>query len=135
MKLLIWLIYPVAEAVIQAYLQVKRNWTPHYGQLAVIRGMVAIVFAGAVLRMPYDMVLWWSFVGFAMGSFFVIFDPLLQVIKGWLRKQKPKPFGYTGKRSGWINRIIGERKWLYIVFYCFCFVLAVASFMIGFKHF
>ena len=123
MKLLIWLIYPFAEAFIQAYLQKEKEWTPNYLQLNTIRGIVAIVFGGAVMQIPYDMVLFWSYVAWTMSAFFVVFDPLLNELKD-------KPFGYTGKRSGWINRIIGERKWLYIAFYCFCVLLALASFML-----
>lgn len=123
MKLLIWLIYPIAEALIQAYLQLKKGCSPNYLQLNIIRGIFAIVFGGAVMDIPYDMVMFAAFVCWVMGTFFVIFDPLLNELKN-------KPFGYTGKRSGWINEIIGERKWLYIVFYVFCIVLSVISFIV-----
>jgi len=123
MKLLIWLIYPVAEAIIQAYLQKKHNWKPNYFQLFVIRGIFFILFCAIVLRMPYDMVLWWSAVGFCTGSFFAVFDPLLNELRN-------KSFGYTGKQSGWINKIIGESKGLYIAFLAFCVLLAMASFIV-----
>lgn len=123
MKLLIWLIYPVAETAIQAYFQKRHNWKPVYFQLFVIRGFFAIIFGGAVLKMPYDMVLWWSFAGWATGSFFAVFDPLLNELKN-------KPFGYTGEQSGWINKIIGDSKGLYIAFLAFCVLLSVASFIV-----
>lgn len=121
--MLLWIIYPIVEALVQAYLQIYKNWKPVYLQLNLVRGIVAILFGIFVLNMPYDMKLFFSFVGFAMSSFFIVFDPLLN-------KLKKKPFGYTGKRSGWINAIIGDNKKLYIAFYCFCVLLAIVSFKV-----
>jgi len=133
MKLLIWLIYPVAEAAIQAYMQKRYNWKPIYFQLFIIRGFFAIIFGALVLRMPYDMILWWSFVGWVTGSFFAVFDPLLNEFKDIGEKTK-KPFVYTGENSGWINEAIGDRAWMYISFYIFSVLLAVASFIVYNYH-
>lgn len=101
-----WLIYPVLESLFQGW---KFNTDPNFGRkskkdpfyliLFFIRGIIAIVFGGAVLDMQPD--LWYAalaMVGFQAGSFWIIFDPLLNLWRG-------KRFAYEGKNSGWLSLV------------------------------
>ena len=93
----LWLFYPLIEAVIQALVFAKQLHKygqyvrPDYLQLNVTRGIVAITFASLVLEATPET----SFfiLLFQVGSFWLLFDPLLNKFMG-------RPLDYEGKDSG-----------------------------------
>jgi hypothetical protein len=97
--LTIWFIYPIIEALIQAYLIEKKNWKPVYFQLFIIRGIASIVHGVIMDVEPYP---WWDYpllILFQATSFWIIFDLLLNTLRG-------KQWYYRGKTSGWLDRVL-----------------------------
>ena len=110
---LLWILYPVIEALLQKkfiFTKVAKrpdgsvfystDERPNYFMLNIIRFMVAIFF-GAIVGMTPDP--WWKWPGFLLyqiGVFWLIFDPILNK----LRNMKPI-FSYEGENSGWLKDI------------------------------
>jgi len=93
--MILWIIYILAEVLIQSYLIDKKNWKPVYFQLFVIRGMAAIVHGIYLDVSPetYLPVIVWQ-----VCSFWILFDLGLNIARG-------KAWYYRGKTSGWLDRI------------------------------
>jgi len=98
----LWLFYPLIEAVIQALIFAKQLHKygqyvrPDYLQLNIIRGVVAITFASLVLEATAENGIF--ILLFQVGSFWLMFDPLLNKFMG-------RPLNYEGKDSGWTKGI------------------------------
>jgi hypothetical protein len=93
--MIIWLLYPLIEALIQSKL-IAKGWKPIYFQLFVIRGMVSIghgIFVGVENMAQYGLL-----VAFQACTFWILFDLLLNKFRG-------KPWYYLGKESGWLDRM------------------------------
>jgi hypothetical protein len=113
MKLLIWLIYPVTEALVQANLIQNKGWKPNYFQLFIIRGFFAIMFGAIILQLEYDLEQTLVWLAWCTSSFFAVFNPLLN-------KLRDKPFAYRGATSGWLDRIFLSNTVVFYLFYIFC---------------
>ena len=94
--MIFWLLYPIVEALIQAY-QIKQGIRPNYLQLFVIRGFAAIMF-GAIVVQPHKEIEGIILLTFQVSSFWILFDPILNKLRG-------KPFTYKGKDSGWLDKL------------------------------
>ena len=125
MKLLIWLIYPIIEASLQGYLIQKANWSPNYLQLFIIRGFWAIIFGGVILQLEYGFIQFAIWLTWCTTSFYIVFNPLLNKLRG-------KPFDYRGKESGWLDKLL-KHDLAYWAFYSICVLLAVISLIKGIK--
>jgi len=123
MKLLIWLLYPIIEASIQAYLIEKKNWKPNYIQLFLIRGFCAIIFGGVILQLEYGFTQFAIWLTWCTTSFYIVFNPLLN-------RLRDKPFDYRGKESGWLDSLL-KHDLAYWAFYLTCVIFAVLSLVKG----
>lgn len=97
-----WLLYPIAEAVVQGLLfKYKKNFghTPgdqFYIVLFIIRGIVAILHGAFVMdAQPGSFV---PLFGFYVSTHWLLFDPLLN-------KMRNKEKDYEGKNSGWLKDV------------------------------
>lgn len=109
--MLIGFILIAIAIVLNWYMIEKKNTKPFYLQSFIGRGFVGILY-GIYLDITYgifpDMTIatyWETFVvsflffGGICSSFYTFFDPGLNIARS-------KPILYTGKTSGWLDRII-----------------------------
>lgn len=117
--LLLWLVFIAAE-VYRNYRIIEINkGKPSYLHSFVVRGMAAVVHG--VLFDPHNIYDYLPIFIFQVTSFWVLFDLILNYMRG-------KPMLYIGKQSGWIDRgfaWIGSDGFLFI---CKCLTL-VACFI------
>jgi len=104
--LLLWLLYPIIEAVGQRltyFKDLNKVTRPNYLQLWVIRGIFAILHGALLGAQPEPWYEWPALLCFQMGTFYLIFNPLLN-------KLRKLPWDYEGKNSGWLSFINGKAK-------------------------
>jgi len=96
-----WLAYPVLEALIQGFLFKFRVGYGHtkgdafYLILFIIRGIACIIWGILIdTQVGYFIPL----VGWCAGTHWLIFDPLLNKLRGF-------DWNYEGKFSGWLKSI------------------------------
>jgi len=95
-----WLLVPVAEALLQKLIFFKDGKVerPNYAIVNTIRGMLAILH-GAIFNVSISPFMEWpALLCFQIGSHMVIFDPLLNALRG----MRPV-FTYEGENSGWLK--------------------------------
>jgi hypothetical protein len=93
--MILWLLYIITEAYIQ-YNLIKIGWKPNYIQLFLIRGVFAILHGAFI-----DVANWYEggiLIGFQLCSFWILFDLILNKLRG-------KVWDYKGKDSGWLDKI------------------------------
>lgn len=99
MTIIIWILYPVIEALVQRFTYFKRPSQiirPNYLMLFLIRGMASILHG---VLMDVQVTPWWDYPAllcFQVGVFWLLFDPLLNSLRD-------KPLDYEGKNSGWLK--------------------------------
>ena len=77
---LLWLIYILIDAVVNWYTIEKKKQVPDYLLMTIIRGMIAILFGAFALDLQQHKL--WPFLGFTAGSFWLLFDPILNLMRG-----------------------------------------------------
>lgn len=130
-----WLIYPILEALIQYVWIEKVKHRPDYQFVWMVRGAAFFTWAiWMVMRIDiyYDVqtyrdTLWIALplLFWAPTTFFLIFNPLLNKLRG-------KELNYKGKDSGMFD------AWSYSTLRRFriaCAVVAIISFLFGMKWF
>jgi len=100
--MILWLLYPIIEAFAQAYF-IKLGNKPNYLQLFIIRGFAATMF-GALVVQPEPYLPGILMFIFQVSSFWILFDPILNKLRG-------KPFTYKGKDSGWLDKLPTSIYW------------------------
>ncbi len=115
--LFLWLIYPIAEACIQGLLFRRGNYKPVYLMLFVIRGIAAIVHGALMDVRPEPWYEWPMLLAWQCGTFWLLFDPLLNWWRGL-------PFDYEGKQSGWLAWV---PYWLQVI-------ISITLIWIGFNY-
>jgi hypothetical protein len=130
-----WLIYPIIEALIQAYWIERVKRRPDYDYLKIVRG--AAFFAWAIwmvtrIEVYYDLqsyrdMLWicLPLLFWAPTTFFLIFNPLLNKLRG-------REWDYKGKDSGPFDKLSAKN---YHRFMKACAVVAGLCLLISFKWF
>jgi hypothetical protein len=103
-----WFIFIALEIARNYYMIVVKKTKPVYFQSFLIRGMAHVFVVGLFydVTVPsywpsiYELIDldYWPILLFHVTSFWLIFDPLLNLLRG-------KPWNYRGKTSGWLDRI------------------------------
>lgn len=113
----IWILIVVLTTFIH-YWMISRNVKPIYLQWFVIRAIAAILHAiladvSNVNLTLEGMIDYWPLFFFQISSYYLIFDPLLNRLRGltWI---------YKGKDSGWMDKL--PHKW-YIAVKILCIVV------------
>lgn len=101
--MLYWLIYILLEGYIQGKL-IKKGYKPIYLMVFLVRGIFSILQGGLILDVQYDTWQYPILLGFQICSFYIIFDPLLNLF----RKEK---WDYEGKTSGYLDKL--PKIWYY----------------------
>jgi len=122
-----WLLFPVAEAVVQGLLF---KYKPNYGHtpgdafyliLFFLRGIAAILHGAFVVDAQPGCIV--PLFGFYVSSHWLLFDPLLNKIR-------KKPFDYEGKNSGWLKFI--PYKWQAVISLVLIVVCSYWMFKLGY---
>lgn len=122
--MILWLIYPIVEAFAQFH-YIKKGDKPNYLQLFIIRGFFAIVF-GAIIVQPETYLESAYMFAFQVTSFWLIFDPLLNKLRG-------NPFTYKGKDSGWLDKLPDWIYWSLKVIALIVYVISYIVYEINFR--
>jgi hypothetical protein len=118
MILLVWLLYILGDAVANWYMIEKKKISPHHGYMTVFRGWFAIMF-GILIDTQADELLF--FLGYTMGAFWLLFDPLLNLMRG-------KKFFYIGETAA-IDKLGGKYPILYWTFKIIILIITIVSFV------
>lgn len=94
--MLLWILYILTEAVIQAKL-IESGWKPNYLHLFFIRGLFSLFHAFPILNVTTLSELS-ILIGFQACIFWILFDLTLN-------KLRDKAWDYKGKTSGWLDSI------------------------------
>lgn len=97
----LWVIYPFADALVQRFTYFKdlsKKQRPNYLMVWTIRAMAAIVHGALVNVQPEPWYQWPALVMFQVGSFWLLFDPFINLLLGNL-------LSYEGKNSGWLKAV------------------------------
>lgn len=120
-----WLLFILLEIGRNYYLIEIKNTKPIYFQSFILRGMAAILTGIFIFesRGTFDNIYdisqlsywdlfmrWWSVLSFQVASFFTLFSPILNLIRG-------KKITYRGKDSGWLDSL---PVWVYWFIYIVC---------------
>jgi hypothetical protein len=109
------------------YYWITRNVKPVYRQWFIIRGMMALIHAvltdELVIRWSMQtMKDYWPMFLFQISSYYLIFDPVLN----WMRGLS---WRYQGEESGWMDKL---PTWAYLTAKVLCVVVLVYSLTILF---
>jgi hypothetical protein len=98
---MIWLLYIAIDATINYWwIEVKKK-RPDYLLMFIARGIFVILYGVYIdIQNPRE---WWPILAFQLSSFWIIFDLLLNSLRG-------RNLLYKGKNSGWIDRL---PSWIY----------------------
>ena len=99
--ILIWVLYPIAEAIAQRFTYFKdltKKVRPNYLMLWIIRGIAAVVHGALLDVQPEPWYQWPGLVLFQVGTFGLLFDPILNKLLG-------NGIDYEGENSGWLKGI------------------------------
>jgi hypothetical protein len=116
--LCLWLLFIILEIVRNYYLIEIVLRSPDYKYSFFFRAFVAFFHAVLFnLQVPAD---WWPVLIFQLTSFWILFSPLLNILRD-------RPFWYLGKKSGWIDSFLFNRPILYKILYFACCLLLIIS--------
>jgi hypothetical protein len=90
-----WFLFIAVEIARNYYVIEVRKSKPVYLQSFIFRGWMAIIHG---IMLNVDPVSWWPVLAFQMTSFWLVFDLVLNVLRG-------KPWYYRGETSGWLDRV------------------------------
>lgn len=96
-----WLTFILLEVYRNYVLIEKRRIRPNYGGSFVFRaffGLLCLILANPDFDPLVNGLDYWPFVVFECTSFWLLFDPLLNITR-------KKPLGYRGKTSGWLDSL------------------------------
>lgn len=79
MEVLVWLGYIIVDAIVNWYIIEKRKVVPNYITLTIVRGWAFILIGILIDVEPNQFIQWF---GFATCSFWLIFDTLLNKLRG-----------------------------------------------------
>lgn len=119
--MLFWLIYILLEAFVQGK-SIQAGNKPSYIILFVIRAMVSI-FHGILLAVQPGAE-YWILLIFQICSFYVLFDPILNLLR-------IKPWDYQGKESGYLDKL---PKKTYYALKSVCLFGAIYFYYIGLNY-
>jgi len=77
---MIWILYIILDALVNWYIIVKKKESPDHFVMTIIRGIAAIIYGGFIIDVTPSLFWYWFF--FCTTSFWVLFDPLLNVLRG-----------------------------------------------------
>lgn len=103
--LYLWVLYPIVEAVVQRLTYFKnltKKVRPNYLMIGIIRGIVAIAHGAVLDVQPDPWYQWPALVAFQIGTFWLLFDLVLNKLLG-------NKLDYEGSNSGWLK---GVPYWL-----------------------
>lgn len=116
----LWLLFIVLDIVRNYYMIEKEKESPVYLVSFFIR-FWAWLLIGIYLNVTSEN--WFTYTTIATTSFWLIFDIGLNAVR-------KEPFKYVGKHSGWIDRYVGSKPWLYWTFKVVALVGLVTSLII-----
>jgi len=119
--LFLWIVFVLGVAVYHYYLIEVRQERPNYFLWFVIKAMAAIIHG--IFFDPYgpeDYVTWLPVLIFQVTSFWVIFSPVLNLMRGL-------SFWYLGKNSGWIDKFFLKYSALYKVVYFIVMIIFLVT--------
>ena len=118
LQLFVWIFFIVVHAVVD-YREIEyHNSKPNYLVSFIIRGIAAILHGIMMdVTKPEE---WWPILIFQVTSFWVLFSPILNLLRG-------KPFLYLGEDSGWIDRFFINRKSFYLSVYILVSIICTLS--------
>lgn len=93
--IIIWFAFIMLE-VARNFWMIQKGDKPNYLQSFILRGMAAI--GHGILYNPADPREWLPLLIFQVASFYLIFDFVLNLLRG-------KHFDYQGKTSGWLDKL------------------------------
>lgn len=106
--ILLWLLYILVDAYINWYIIEKKKTSPHHGIMIILRGMAAIIFGACIDTQEHQIL---QLVIFTGGSFWLLFDPILNLMRG----KSPLYIGKTSKidtlgnkypKTYWILKVV-----------------------------
>lgn len=114
--MIVWFIFIAFEIARNWYIIERSKARPNYLISFIFRGMAAIAH-GIMLDVsnPDE---WWPVLIFQVTSFFVLFSPILNIIRG-------KDFDYLGETSGWLDKIGLKRPAIYWSAYGICLFIFI----------
>lgn len=102
--LLIWLLFPAANAVLDWYIIERRKVYPDHLIEYIFRGFVIILY-GVLVFKTEDENQGYCVFAYEVLSFYIVFELLLNILRS-------KPWNYVGKNSAW-DKILSRHRWLY----------------------
>lgn len=130
-----WLIFIAIEIARNYYMIVIMKTKPNYLQSFIFRGIAAILhgaymfdvigtFDGVIDMSQFNVLellgFWMPILTIQVCLFFVLFSPLLNLLRGM-------KWYYLGKESGWLDRIgLGDYSWVYWFLYGSCCFYLIA---------
>lgn len=106
MKILLWLLVPLANAALDWYLIEKRKTGVNHVVEVIIRGGVIILYGGAVLNTHADNGVW--VILYEITSFYLVFEIALNLMRG-------RTWDYLGNTSAMDLLFARRRPLFYLV--------------------
>lgn len=107
--MIFWILFIAAEIWRNWYLIKRKKIKPNYAGSFMIRAFFAIA-ALAIMNQTFDLGRlrsWYEVlpdIGFLATSFYLLFDPILNKLRGL-------DIDYRGKESGWIDPLLTRTTW------------------------
>jgi hypothetical protein len=103
-KLLIWLLFPTANAVLDWYI-IERDKKPIDHLVEFIFRGFAVILYGALVFDAQAGTHGFAVIAYEVCSFYIVFELVLNELRG-------KPWNYLGN-TAMLDKILSRRRWLY----------------------